>query len=91
MTERVRAHVVVQGVVQGVFFRASTAKMASGLRLQGWVRNLDDGRVEATFEGPAGAVAEAIAWIRVGPPRATVGDAEIQFEEPRGETGFRVL
>jgi acylphosphatase len=91
MTERVRAHVMIDGVVQGVYFRASTAKMAMSLKLDGWVRNLPDGRVEATFEGPAGAVTQAIAWVRTGPPRAVVESAEIQFEEPRAEHGFRIL
>ncbi|TDB38128.1 MAG: acylphosphatase [Actinobacteria bacterium] len=91
MSERVRAHLMIAGVVQGVYFRASTARMAMGLNVDGWVRNLPDGRVEATFEGPAGAVTQAIAWARTGPPRAVVESAEIEFEEPHAERGFRIL
>ncbi len=91
MAERVRAHVVVSGVVQGVYFRAGTARMAIELGVDGWVRNLDDGRVEALFEGPAGLVAEAVAWVRHGPPRAVVEDVEIDFSEPGSSRGFRIL
>ncbi len=91
MTERVRAHVIVAGVVQGVYFRAATARMAARLTLDGWVLNLPDGRVEATFEGPAGDVAEAIDWMRNGPSRAVVDSADIEFEDPRNERGFRIL
>lgn len=91
MTGRVRAHVIVGGVVQRVYFRVATARMAASLTLDGWVRNLPDGRVEATFEGPAGDVAEAIDWIRHGPPRAVVDSADVEFEDPRNERGFRIL
>ena len=47
----IRAHVYIQGRVQGVFYRDWTRKLAQSLGLTGWVRNLEDGRVEAIFEG----------------------------------------
>jgi len=90
MTGRTRAHVWVSGVVQGVFFRGTTAETARALRLDGWVRNLPDGRVEAVFEGDAAAVAAAIAWVRQGPPRAVVEHVETAFEPVGEEFGFRV-
>jgi len=54
--DRVRAHVFVSGRVQGVFYRATTRDEARDRGVDGWVRNLDDGRVEAVFEGPKSAV-----------------------------------
>lgn len=91
MSEQVRAHALVTGVVQGVYFRATTMQTANRLGVSGWVRNLADGRVEAAFEGPREAVAEALEWIRIGPPRAAVESVDIDVETPTGESGFRVL
>lgn len=88
MERRVRAHVRVTGVVQGVFFRASTVRAASDEGLDGWVRNLPDGRVEAVLEGPAPAVQRMIEWLGVGPPRAIVEDVQVTMEDVRGERGF---
>lgn len=51
MSDKDRAHIFVSGRVQGIFFRSSTQKKARELGLTGWVRNLQDGRVEAVFEG----------------------------------------
>ena len=83
----VRAHVVVSGVVQGVWFRASTEREARVLGLAGWVRNTAQG-VEAVFEGPAGAVDRAIAWCHEGPPHAIVENVEVTWETPEGLSGF---
>lgn len=90
MSERVREHVWVSGVVQGVFFRGTTAEQARALGLDGWVRNLPDGRVEAVFQGDAGSVGAVVAWVRHGPPRAVVERVETTFEPPGDEVGFRV-
>ena len=91
MSEQVRAHALVTGVVQGVYFRATTMQTAVRLGLSGWVRNLADGRVEAAFEGPEDVVAEALEWIRLGPPRSVVESVDVAFEALTGESGFRVL
>ena len=88
--ERVRVRVVAEGRVQGVYFRQSTVGEARRLGVDGWVRNLPDGRVEAVFEGEPAAVAQAVAFVREGPPRALVTAAEEFWEEPRGERGFRI-
>jgi acylphosphatase len=90
MPDRVRARVIVAGVVQGVFFRASTQDTAVSLGLDGWVRNLPDGRVEAVFEGERSSVDAAIAWVHQGPPRAIVESVEVFGEVPSGLLGFRV-
>jgi acylphosphatase len=90
VTDRVRRRVIVDGRVQGVFFRDSCRREAAAGGIAGWVRNLRDGRVEAVFEGPNDAVERMVQWCHVGPPRATVSAVETHVEEPRGEVGFRV-
>jgi acylphosphatase len=80
-----RAHVFVEGRVQGVFFRAETSQAAHKHHLTGWVRNLPDGRVEAVFEGESDDVEKMIAWCRQGPPHAVVKKTDIHREEYRGE------
>lgn len=80
----------MSGRVQGVFYRSACADRARALGLAGWVRNLQDGRVEAVFEGSARAVEAAIAWCRIGTPASIVDAVEVVEESPSGETGFRV-
>jgi acylphosphatase len=88
----VRRRVVVRGNVQGVFFRDSTRRQALDRGVAGWVRNRDDGSVEAVFEGPAEAVEELVEWCRTGPSRAQVEDMDVSLErEPDGLDGFQVL
>lgn len=85
-----RVHLLIEGRVQGVFFRASCAREAQTRRLSGWVRNLPDGRVEAVFEGQAPQLEGMVAWCRQGPSGARVDDVVITAEEPTGESGFRI-
>ena len=85
-----RVRVVVSGRVQGVFFRVECERRARELGVAGFVRNLADGRVEATFEGPDDAVEGALAWCREGPPWAKVESVEATEEPPVGEREFRV-
>jgi acylphosphatase len=85
-----RVRVVASGRVQGVFYRASCARLARGLGLAGYVRNLADGRVEAAFEGSDAAVDEMVEWSGVGPDLANVDRLDVVVEDPLGETGFRV-
>ena len=87
---RVRAHVIVHGIVQGVYYRSSTQREARALGLAGWVRNMADGSVEAVFEGPRTTVERMIEWCRTGPPRALVDDVEIEWLPAEGEQSFRV-
>jgi acylphosphatase len=89
-TQVVRVRVFVDGRVQGVGFRVSTAREAVRLGVQGWARNLPDGRVEAVYEGPPKEVEDMLAWTRHGPDGARVTDVTIHDEEPKGERGFSV-
>ncbi len=91
MTEKiVRARAKVQGRVQGVWFRRSTADFARGRGVAGWVRNLPDGSVEAVVEGSSTAVDAVLDYVRVGPPRAEVTAVAVVWEAPVGETGFEI-
>ena len=85
-----RAHVKIYGRVQGVWFRASTKEMADKLGIKGWVRNMPDGTVEAVFEGDDKSVEKIIEWCHRGPPLARVDRVEVEYEEPQGETDFRI-
>ncbi len=88
---KARAHIVVSGRVQGVFFRDHTQRWASSLGLAGWVRNLGDGRVEAVAEGEKEKIEDLIGYLKQGPPVARVEDVEVSWEEPKGEfSDFRV-
>lgn len=78
---RRRVNVLISGIVQGVNFRRSTQMAAQQLGVNGWARNLPDGRVEACLEGEPGAVAALLDWCRSGPPSARVDNLEIH-EEP---------
>ena len=90
MFERTRAHVFVSGRVQGVFYRATTRDQARDAGIEGWVRNLDDGRVEAVFEGPESAVESMVEWCHTGSSRARVDDVEVTYEAPEGLDGFEI-
>jgi acylphosphatase len=82
---KIRAHVIVTGKVQGVFYRAETAAKARRLNITGWVRNLPDGRVEAVFEGEEANVQKIIDFCRRGPTNAYVIDVDVRRQEWKGE------
>jgi len=83
-----RAHVRISGRVQGVFFRADAADRARSRGVAGWIRNVPDGSVEALFEGPDEAVDAMVSWCGRGPRGARVDDVQVEWDEPRGESGF---
>ena len=85
MAEKTRAHIFVSGRVQGVFFRQNAKEKADELGLFGWVKNLQDGRVEAVFEGEKEKMEKMIAWLRIGPPPARIDSAEINWQEYKDE------
>ncbi|HLM37755.1 MAG TPA: acylphosphatase [Gaiellaceae bacterium] len=80
----------VRGRVQGVFFRAEARARAESLGVAGWIRNAEDGSVEAVLEGDDEQVESLLAWCRRGPAGARVDEVEAVREEPAGETGFQV-
>lgn len=90
MSDRLRAHVYVIGTVQGVYYRASTRDAAESRGIDGWVRNLDDGRVEAVFEGPRDDVEAMVEWCHTGSSAATVERVDAEYDEPQDESGFRI-
>ena len=86
----VRRRVVVQGHVQGVFFRESVRRLAERYGVAGWVANRRDGAVEAVVEGEPEAVERLIRFCREGPRGAQVESVEVTEEDPAGESGFTV-
>lgn len=82
---KTRAHVYIEGRVQGVFFRDTTRQRAQTLGVTGWVRNLFDGRVEAVFEGEEDAVRQMVRFARKGPPRARVTNVKVEYGDYTGE------
>jgi acylphosphatase len=92
MGEQGRVHVLIEGRVQGVFFRAHTRDEARARGLRGWVRNLPDGRVEALFEGDRQALTGMLTWCRQGPRYAYVDQVEVDWQPYRGDqTDFRIV
>ena len=87
---RCRRRVLVSGLVQDVWFRATTAKQAARAGVDGWVRNLADGRVEAVLEGGADAVNELIDFCSRGPEMARVDRIEVIEEGPENLKGFQI-
>lgn len=85
-----RYRVVVTGRVQGVWFRESCRREALAAGVTGWIRNAEDGSVEAVLEGEPEPVERVLAWMRVGPRHAVVADVEVHPEPPAGETTFTV-
>jgi acylphosphatase len=85
-----RRRVVVQGRVQGVFFRETTRRRAQAAGIRGWARNLPDGTVEAVFEGEREAVERLVEFVREGPRGARVDWVDVVSEEPEGLDGFAV-
>ena len=86
----VARRVLIDGDVQGVFFRDTCRRIAVGSGVAGWVRNRADGRVEAWLEGASEPVDRLVEWCRQGPAGAQVNGVEVTHEEPSGETGFRI-
>jgi acylphosphatase len=88
---RVARRYIISGRVQGVGFRYFTEAVAAREGIHGWVRNLPDGRVEASAEGDADAVDRFEHKLRHGPPGARVADVEVEDIVPSGrDAGFSV-
>jgi len=82
----------VKGKVQGVFFRQALKVMAKKHNLSGWVKNLQNGRVETLLEGEDMDVSTVVEWCHAGPANARVEDIEIKNEKFKGEfSKFEVL
>ena len=90
MSDQIRAHVFVSGRVQGVYYRATTREKARQEGVDGWVKNLTDGRVEAVFEGGRTAVEGMVEWCHTGSPGAGVDGVDVEYGEPSGIDGFEI-
>ena len=87
-----RVRLFIKGKVQGVFFRQALKVMAKKNNVNGWVRNLNDGRVEAVLEGEDLDVSTLVEWAHAGSANARVEDIEIKNEKYKEEfTKFEVL
>jgi acylphosphatase len=87
MEPKARAHLIVSGRVQGVFFRAETQKAATVFGVCGWVRNKRDGTVEAVVEGEKKDVTSLINWCKTGPPMSRVEKVDVSWQDYEGEFG----
>jgi acylphosphatase len=90
MADEERAHVFVSGHVQGVSFRDATRSQAEQLGLSGWVRNTQDGQVEAVFEGDPDTVQQMVEWCKSGPSSADVEELSVDNEQPENLSSFEV-
>lgn len=92
MTADRHVHVTIRGRVQGVWFRRWTLETATRLGLSGWVRNRQNGSVEAVFQGTTEGVQRMIGLCHQGPPAARVADVTVQeMTNSPSDTGFRTL
>jgi acylphosphatase len=82
---KIRAHIIVRGKVQGVYFRQNAQRICKDYGVTGWVLNANDGSVEAILEGNKNSVEDAISWFKVGPPDAHVEKIELSYDNYSGE------
>ena len=80
-----RTHIIVSGRVQGVYFRGYTKSEAQKYNVNGWVRNLPDGQVEAVFEGEKEDLEKLLKSVNKGPSYAKVKNLNIQWENFKDE------
>ena len=84
-------NVVISGIVQGVWFRASTKDKAKQLGITGWVRNTFKGNVEAVFEGEEELIKEMLKWCEKGPPHARVENVVVKNQDTiNGFENFKI-
>ncbi len=92
MSERLRAHIIVSGLVQGVFYRASAVDSACKLSVFGWVQNLGNGDVEIVAEGEKQNLERFIEWCKKGPTHASVSGVDVNWQKYSGEfNSFSVI
>jgi acylphosphatase len=91
MKDKARAHAIISGRVQGVFFRVETKRAADGFGVFGWVKNRRDGTVEALFEGDRDRVDAVLEWCQEGPAHAQVSAVKVEWGDYTGEfSGFDI-
>ena len=86
-----RAHLLISGNVQGVFYRSFVKSQGKLYGVSGWVRNTADGRVEVVLEGEDYKIEDMIDACRKGPPSAQIGNVDVEWQKFRGtEEGFEI-
>ena len=84
-------HLLIEGKVQGVFFRASAKERAERLQLTGWVKNTPVGNVEVVVSGAEENIATFVEWCKSGPERAKVTGITVRDVEEGTFPGFRII
>lgn len=84
-------HLVIQGKVQGVFYRATARDVAQSLDLRGWVKNTSEGYVEAMASGSEKAVQQFIEWCKRGPEKAVVTNVRVTAVTEETFPDFRIM
>lgn len=84
-------HLTIKGKVQGVFFRATAKKIAEKLNIRGWIKNTDEGNVEAMISGDEKQIEEFIKWCGQGPEKAKVEDVIVTPEKEITFIDFEVI
>lgn len=86
-----RVHLLISGLVQGVFFRHHTREKGESLGLTGWIRNTGDDKVEIVAEGAKEKLENLVTWVHQGPPAARVEKVEVEWSEATREfQGFEI-
>lgn len=86
-----RVHIIIQGNVQGVFFRANAKKIAESLGLRGYAKNMDDGTVKVIAQGSKEKLKELIEFCKKGSEMSKVSKIDFKFEKANDEfDGFEV-
>jgi len=81
--KKIRAHIYIKGRVQGVFYRFWVKKFADKLGIYGWIKNLENGQVEAVFEGEKSKVEKIIEESKKGPRQAGVESVDVSREKAK--------
>lgn len=84
-------HLLIKGKVQGVFFRATAKKVAEELNIKGWIKNTEDGDVEAIVSGDEKQLEEFIQWCKQGPEKAEVQEVIVTPQEEITFNDFEVI
>jgi len=86
-----RVHLIIHGLVQGVFFRSQACEKARALGVTGWTANNADGTVAITAEGPSNLVEQLIDWCHSGPSTSRVEKVDVEESTFTGEfEGFEI-
>jgi acylphosphatase len=84
-------HLIIKGKVQGVFYRATARDVAEEIGVTGWVKNADEGHVEAVASGSDEQLQQFIDWCKQGPPKAIVTGVEVSYLPDDKFENFRIV